>query len=120
MAYSAKNSALAIVIVLAALATACSTAPPPAPTENQFSLVDTSKYKDEQQKSLGRQLAVNDCKSKALAASSAVEKTVAGEVHNRENQLRARDKAAEMYSASFTSCMNGYGYIRSVNSGNIQ
>ena len=45
-------------------------------------------------------------------SSAAVEKTIAGEVHSRENQLRARDKAAEMFAASFTSCMNGYGYIR--------
>lgn len=83
-----------------------------APIESQFAPIDPTKYKDEQQKGLNRQLAVNDCKSKSLIASAAVEKSIAGEGHSRENLLRARDKAAEMFAASFTSCMNGYGYIR--------
>jgi hypothetical protein len=80
--------------------------------ENRFSLIDQNKYKDERQKSLGWQLAVNDCKSKAMTASSAVEKSVASEHHGLENLQRAREKAEQMYETSFTTCMNNYGYIK--------
>ena len=100
-----------IAPAVAVLIAACASVQTP-PLENQFSLVDASKYKDEQQKWLGRQQAVNDCKAKAMTASTAIEKAVASENHGMANQVRARDKAAEMYSASFTTCMNGYGYIR--------
>ena len=101
-----------LAFTIFAMLFACAPVQTAVPIENQFSLIDSSKYKDEQQKGLGRQLAVNDCKSKSLIASAAVEKTIAGEIHSRENQLRARDKGAEVLAASFTSCMNGYGYIR--------
>jgi hypothetical protein len=112
MSYCSGFFAFPIFAAFTVFSTACAPVQTVIPIENQFSPVDPSKYKDEQQKGLGRQLAVNECKSKSMIASAAVEKTIAGEVHSRENQLRARDKAAEMFAASFTSCMNGYGYIR--------
>jgi hypothetical protein len=83
-----------------------------APVEGQFALVDQAKYKDEQAKALGFQLATNECKSKALSASAALEKTISGEKAGMENRLRAREQASSMYASSYTACMNARGYIQ--------
>jgi len=96
--------------VLTAIAVSCAT--PTAPLENRFSLIDQSKYKDERQRSLAWQLVVNECKSKAMNDSAAVEKSLASERHGLENLHRAREKADEMYESSFTTCMNNRGYIK--------
>jgi hypothetical protein len=47
-----------------------------------------------------------------MTASAAIEKSVASERHSMENLSRAREKAAEMYTASFTLCMLNSGYIK--------
>jgi hypothetical protein len=111
MRFLAKCQARRGSITLALLAAACAPAQT-IPVESQFSLIDPNKYKDEQQKALARQLAVNDCKSKAMTAGATIEKTIASENRGIANQERAREKSAEMYSASFTTCMNNNGYIK--------
>lgn len=80
-----KLAVLRSIPLLTFLVLAACTAVQQPPIENQFSLVDASKYKDEQQKWLGRQLSLNDCKSKALTASAAIEKSLSSENHGLEN-----------------------------------
>ncbi|MGO9170930.1 MAG: hypothetical protein ACLP7P_03040 [Rhodomicrobium sp.] len=97
------------LIVLLPLA-AC--APAATVTPEKFVLADPGKYKTELEKERAQQLAETDCKAKALTASAAIEKTIASERNSIENVSRAREKAAEMYTASFALCMLNSGYVK--------
>jgi hypothetical protein len=88
---------------------ACSTASAPAP-ERQFVLADPAKYKTEAEKQQAALIAQNGCKVKAIADSAEIEKSIASERRGMENLYRAREKAAEMYTSSFTLCMVSAGY----------
>ncbi len=98
---------LAMVLALSACAPAAPTAP-----EMQFAPADPGKYKTEAERERALRTAKLDCKTKALAASAAIEKTIASERHSMENISRARAKADEMYAASFALCMSNAGYVQ--------
>ncbi len=98
------------LLLLAAL-TACAPVTE-VPSVNQFVMIDPGKYKTATEKELAQQLAENECKSNALAASAAVHKAVAsGNAQNGLVHMRARKKADEMYSAALTACMNKAGFL---------
>jgi len=96
-----------MLLPLAACAPAATSQP-----EKQFVLADPAKYKTEAERQHAQQVAETDCKAKALSASTALEKTIASERNSLENIERAREKAAEMYTASFTLCMFNGGYVK--------
>jgi len=96
-----------LLLALAACATAADTKP-----EMQFVLADPNKYKTDAEKERALTLAKIDCKAKAMAASAALEKSIASEHHSRENLDKAREKAAEMYTTSYTLCMLNAGYMQ--------
>lgn len=100
-----------LIFSLSLLCFGC-TAARTVPVEGQFVLVDQTKYKDEQARTLAFQQATNECRAKALSASASVEKTIAGEKGGIENRERARDQAASMYTATYAACMNGLGYMQ--------
>jgi DhnA family fructose-bisphosphate aldolase class Ia len=95
-----------IVFALSACVPAASVDPP------KFVLADPAKYKTETEKERAQLLAETDCKAKAITASAAIEKSIASERHSMENISRAREKAAEMYAASYMLCMLNGGYIK--------
>jgi hypothetical protein len=97
-------------VVPAALAACAPTVTVPA--ESRFVLVEPKKYKTDVERDRAQQIAQNDCKTKAMAASAALEKSVASERSSRDNLDRAKEKGAEMYTASFALCMNNAGYIQ--------
>lgn len=101
----------ALVFALPLAICACAPAASPAP-EMQFVLANPGKYRSEAEKERALQLAQNDCKTRAMAASAAIEKSIASERHSMENLGRAREKADEMYAASFALCMTNSGYVR--------
>jgi len=82
------------------------------PPEMRFALADPSKYKTELEKEHALDLAKTACKVKALTASAELEKTIASERHSLANLDTAHEKAAEMYTTSFTLCMLNSGYIK--------
>jgi hypothetical protein len=100
-----------IVLLLPLAVCACAPAAT-APTPKQFALMDASKYKTPAERDLATQLAENDCKAKATAASAIVHKTIASE-HNANLgvSMRASRESNEMYSATFISCMNKAGFL---------
>jgi hypothetical protein len=98
---------LPLLAALAACAPAATTAP-----EKQFVLASPGKYKTEAEKERALQLTQTDCKAKAMAASAALEKSIAAEHHSRENLDKAREKGAEMYTTSYTLCMLNAGYTQ--------
>ncbi len=83
-----------------------------APSPKQFVLLDPSKYKTPEEQALATQLAENDCKAKATAAAANVHKEIASEkTASLSKADNARKEAAEMYSATFISCMNKAGFL---------
>jgi len=98
---------LLMLASLSACAPAVST-----PPEKAFILADPNKYKTDTEKERALELAQTACKAKALTASAELEKTIASERHSMENLDKAREKAAEMYTTSFSLCMLSNGYIR--------
>jgi hypothetical protein len=100
---------LALLVPLAACACApVSTGPSP----KQFVLLDPAKYKTPTEQELATQLAENDCKAKATSASATVQKSIASEKSTSLGAAgRARREGAEMYSATFISCMNKAGFL---------
>ena len=102
-----RSIALCLPAVLAACATAATTAP-----ERQFVLADPGKYKTEPEKERAVLITQNDCKVKALSASAAIEKSIVSERNSMENLSRGREKAAEMYTSSFTLCMLNAGFAQ--------
>jgi hypothetical protein len=98
------------ILILAALA-ACAPAAS-TPPEMRFVLAEPGKYKTGVEQERAQQITQNDCKTKAMAASAALEKSIASERNSMENLARAREKSAEMYATSFTLCMNNAGYIQ--------
>ena len=99
------------LVMLSALG-ACGAAGPAAVPEKRFVLSDPAKYKTEAERERAQQIAGNDCKVKAMAASAALEKSITSERNSMENLSRAREKAAEMYTTSFTLCMLNAGYTQ--------
>lgn len=99
---------------LIAMVLALSACAPSAPTvpDMQFALADQGKYKTDADRDRALLTAKLDCKTKALAASANIEKSIAGERHSMENLSRAREQAAEMYAASFALCMTNAGYVQ--------
>ncbi len=94
------------------LAGLCACAPAAStPPEKAFVLADPKKYKTEAERARAQQLTETECKVKALTASTALEKTIASERNSIENLSKAREKAAEMYTTSFSLCMLSNGYI---------
>jgi hypothetical protein len=100
---------LALLLPLAA----CACAPAAtAPSPKQFVLLDPSKYKTPTEQDLATQLAENDCKAKATSAGATVHKSIATEKSTSiGNTAHARKEEAEMYSATFISCMNKAGFL---------
>jgi len=99
-------------ILLLMLATLPACAPAAStPPEKAFVLADPAKYKTEAERARAQQLVEADCKVKALAASAALDKTVASERNSIENISKAREKGAEMYTTAFTHCMLSNGYV---------
>ena len=96
------------LFLLSALS-ACATASAPVP-ERQFVLADAGKYKTQAEKERALLVAQNDCKVKAIAASAAIEKSIASERGGLENLYRAREKGAEMYTSSYALCMLNAGF----------
>ncbi len=90
---------------------ACTTAAT-GPSAKQFVLADTAKYKTGTEIERAQQFTETDCKAKALTASATIEKTIASERNSMENISRAREKSAEMYTASFDLCMINAGYVK--------
>ena len=88
----------------------CTTSATTAPPEKQFVLAGPVTNKTEAERERALQIAQNDCKVKAMAASVALEKSITSERNSIENLSRAREKAAEMYTSSFTLCMLNAGY----------
>ncbi len=83
-----------------------------SPQGKNFVLADPSKYKTATEEELARQFAENDCKSKAVSASATVHKAVmAQSAGNLGLTMRANKEAGEMYSSTFTACMNKAGYL---------
>jgi hypothetical protein len=101
-----RSIPLPILFALSACAPAATVEPA------KFVLADPGKYKTEAEKERAQQLAETDCKAKAITASAAIEKSVASERNSMENLSRAREKAAEMYTTSFTLCMLNNGYVK--------
>ena len=97
---------IAMVLALSACASA------PTVPDMQFALADPGKYKTDAERDRALLTAKLDCKTKALAASANIEKSIAGERHSMENLSRAREQAAEMYAASFALCMTNAGYVQ--------
>ena len=102
-----RSLSLLMLLALAACATAATTAP-----ERHFVLADSGKYKTEAEKQRAAVIAQNDCKVKAMTASAALEKSIVSERNSMENLSRAREKAAEMYTTSFTLCMLNAGFTQ--------
>jgi hypothetical protein len=100
---------LALLLPLAV----CACAPAAtAPSPKQFVLLDPSKYKTPSEQELATQLAENDCKAHATSASATVHKSIASERNTNPGIAgRARRESAEMYSATFISCMNKAGFL---------
>jgi hypothetical protein len=82
-----------------------------APSPKQFVLLDPAKYKTPAEQELATQLAENDCKSKATAASAAVHKAASEHNANLGSSMRARREADDMYSSTFIACMNKAGFL---------
>jgi hypothetical protein len=95
-----------ILLALSACAPAATTEPV------KFVLADPGKYKTDSERARAQQLAETDCKTKAITAGAAIEKSIASERNSMENLSRAREKAAEMSATSFTLCMLNSGYIK--------
>ncbi len=94
------------------LAGLCACAPAAStPPEKAFVLADPNKYKTDAEKERALELVQTACKAKALTASAELEKTIASERHSTENLDKAREKAAEMYTTSFSLCMLSNGYV---------
>ena len=89
----------------------CTTSASTAP-EKQFALADPGKYKTDAERERAQQIAQIDCKVKAMSASAALEKSITSERNSMENLSRAREKAAEMYTSSFSLCMLNAGYTQ--------
>ncbi len=102
-----RSILLMMLATLSACAPAAST-----PPEKAFVLADPNKYKTEPEKARALDLAQTACKVKALTASAELEKTIASERHSLANLDTAHEKAAEMYTTSFTLCMLNSGYVR--------
>ena len=102
-----RSASLLVVLALGGCTTSATTAP-----EKQFVLAEPGKYKTEAERERALQIAQIDCKVKAMAASAALEKSITSERNSMENLSRARDKAAEMYTSSFTLCMLNAGYAQ--------
>lgn len=102
-----RSVLLLMLVPLSACAPAAGT-----PPEKQFVLADPNKYKSEAEKQRATELVKTACKTKALAASAELEKTIASERKSMENLERAREKAAEMYETSYDLCMLSSGYIK--------
>jgi hypothetical protein len=96
-----------MILALSACATAAS-----SPPEMHFALADPGKFKTDGERARAQQLAEITCKAKAMTASAELEKTIASENHSRENLDKAREKAVEMYSTSFTLCMMSSGFVK--------
>jgi hypothetical protein len=104
-------SVLRFIALLLPLA-ACACAPAStAPSPKQFVLIDPSKYKTPEEQALATQLAENDCKAKATSAAAAVHKELTEKNATLGSSAHARKKEDEMYSATFTSCMNKAGFL---------
>jgi hypothetical protein len=101
-----RKALFSMLASLSACAPAAST-----PPEKAFVLADPKKYKTDAERDRAQQLAEADCKVKALTASAEIEKTIASEKHGQQSVDRAREKAAEMYTAAFTQCMLSNGYV---------
>lgn len=99
------------IVLLTLLLSACATAGTTAP-ERQFVLADQGKYKTDTEKERAALIAQNDCKVKAISASTAIEKSIGSERNSLENLSRAREKAAEMYTSSYTLCMLNAGFAQ--------
>jgi len=82
-------------------------------SETRFILADPNKYKTEAEKVRALDLAQTACKAKAMTASAELEKSIAAELHTRDNVDRARKEAADMYRTMFALCMLNSGYARS-------
>ncbi len=102
-----RSTLLPILLALGACTTSATTAP-----EKQFVLADPNKYKTEADRERALAITQNDCKAKAMAASAALEKSVASERNSIDNLSRAREKGAEMYTTSYTLCMLNSGYTQ--------
>jgi hypothetical protein len=74
--------------------------------------MEPSKYKTGAEQDRAQQITQNDCKTKAMTTSAALEKSIASERNSRDNLDRAKEKGAEMYAASFALCMNNAGYVQ--------
>ncbi|MGO8955055.1 MAG: hypothetical protein ACLPWS_17515 [Rhodomicrobium sp.] len=101
-----RSIPLLVLLPLAACAPAATMQP------EKFVLADPNKYKTDTERERAFELAQTACKAKALAASAELEKTIASERHSVENLDRAREKAAEMYTTSFSLCMLNSGYVK--------
>jgi hypothetical protein len=97
---------LLVLLGLSARAPAATTGPV------KFVLADPARYKTDAKRERAQQLAETDCKAKAITAAAAIEKSIASERNSMENLSRAREKAVEMSSTSFTLCMLNSGYIK--------
>lgn len=99
-----RSITLLVPLALAACATAA-----PAPSPKDFVLVDPGKYKTPADEALGRQLAENDCKAKAISASATVRKEISAD----KSRLigASQRKGDEQFAATFTACMNRAGFL---------
>ena len=99
-----------LLLLILPLVQSC--APAATAVPEKFVFADPNRYKTDVEKERALDLAQTACKAKALTASAELEKTIASERHSIANVDRAQEKAAEMYTTSYTLCMLSGGYVK--------